>query len=201
VCLDLPLFGFVNAKEGESFACNGAVGMSFMPSSFHTAYLTSIGKNNAFAAEGKSASGSASVVYVSYSLVMTLLEINIPALKDNIKDHKVLKGGDFNQWMNLLAKGLWRAYTTHRYPSSTQRGQYAKFILGWNPKNEMSIDPIVPRDLFDLLEDPKIKNKIQGKEGLKKVLPVFLKGWQYSPETEAGRIQQGQYLDEILGEE
>lgn len=197
-CLDIPLFGFVWAKKGEAFHKNGAANTILRPTTFHTAQTISLGRNNAFANNDAAASGSASVTSLEYGYFLALFEINIPALKENIAKHEVFKTKSVNDWLNLLVKGLWRAYTTHRYPSFTQRGQYAQFILGWNPKKEIEIEPCQPRDLIELLPNPDIKNSKEAKEGLKIVLPKLLESWQYSQETEAGRIEKKSVLTEVL---
>jgi hypothetical protein len=198
-CLDVPLFGFVWAKKGESFNRNGAINTILRPTTFHEAETLSLGRNNAFANNDAAATGSASITSLEYGYFLALFEVNLAALKENTAEHKVFKGKSINDWMNLLVKGLWRAYTTHRYPSFTQRGQYAQFVLGWNPENESKINPVHPRELIKLLDEPRIRNSSEAKAGLKKVLPELLKGWQYSKTTEAGRIEKNGVLTEILG--
>lgn len=197
-CLDIPLFGFVWAKKGENFSRNGAINTILRPTTFHAAETLSLGRNNAFANNGAEASGSATVTSLEYGYFLALFEVNIPTLKENTANHGVFKNKSVNDWLNLMVKGLWRAYTTHRYSSFTQRGQYAQFVLGWNPKDESNIDPVHPRNLIELLPNPNIRNSKEAKEGLKAVLPKLLEGWQYSKETEAGRIEKKGILTEVI---
>jgi len=194
-CLDLPLFGFVWAKKGEAFHRNGAANTIVRPVTFHTPKVLSLGRNNAFANDGAAASGSASIDSLEYGFFLGLIEVNLNTLAENIADHKELQGVD--KWVDLLVKGLWRAYTSHRYPSFTQRSQFAKFLLAWEPAST-DINPIHPRDLAKLIKDEEVLNSVQAQEALKKVLPKLLKGWQYSKNGEKTRIEAGTFLSEVL---
>lgn len=208
-CLDLPLFGFVYAKPGkekglpgESYQKNGATNTILRPTTFHEAKITFLGRNNAFTQKGddgedKEASGSAVTDVLDYGFFLALFEISIPALKENIEKH-IHAPKDVNAWISLLADGLWRAYTTHRYASITQRGQYANFALAWSPEDPGAIKPTTLREIA--FRDEEITNAIQAKKALKTILPSFLKDWQYSQETEAGRIDPKNTLD-ILNQE
>jgi hypothetical protein len=199
-CIDLPLYGFVWAKKNESFNKNGAINTILRPTTFHEAKTISLGRNNAFANNGAAASGSSSVDSLEYGFFLSLWEINIPSLLENIKDHKVIKSEDpLNTWVSLFAGGLWKAYTDHRFPSFTQRSQFAQFLLAWNPEDESNINPIHPKDLIKNLSNPDISTTSEAIDGLKEVLPGFLKGWQYTKATEGGRIEKNSILSDIIG--
>jgi CRISPR/Cas system type I-B associated protein Csh2 (Cas7 group RAMP superfamily) len=178
-CLDLPLFGYVHASKNESFNVVNAANTLFRPSTFHSCRILSLGKNNAFPGEGKEASGSASQDVLEYGFFLALWEVSLPVLEANTKEHKIIsweKQG-LQTWLELFLNGLWKAYMDARYSSATQRSQFAKFIVAWEPQSE--IDPVNPKNLIQDLEEKEIENSIQAKAALQKILPGFLKTWGY----------------------
>ncbi|MDD3886093.1 MAG: hypothetical protein PHI35_04420, partial [Victivallaceae bacterium] len=68
-----------------------------------------------------------------------------------------------------------RAYTSDRFPSFTQRSQFAQFQLGWVPEGEVSYRN--PGDLYRELDEKKIKSHDQAVDALNRLLPGFLDGW------------------------
>jgi Cas7 group CRISPR-associated protein Csh2 len=194
-CVDLPLFGFVYAKPsgskkvpGESFQKNGACNTLLAPRTFHRAKILYIGKNNAFsqkndAGEDKVSSGSAISDVLEYGMFLSLLEVNIPALKENIKGHKL--GEDPAKWVELLLSGIWKAYSSHRMSSNTQRGQFASFLLAWHPDKAEEITPTTLKQVC--YSEGLVTNVVEARKALKGILPGFLGDWQFSSETELYR--------------
>lgn len=194
-CVDLPLFGFVYAKPsgsknvpGESFQKNGSCNTLLAPRTFHRAKILYIGKNNAFAqkndaGEDKAASGSAISDVLEYGMFLTLLEVNIPALRENVSGHKL--GDDPEKWVELLLVAIWKAYSSHRMSSNTQRGQFASFLLAWHPESPEEITPTTFKQVCQ--HEETVTNIIEARAGLRKILPGFLSDWQFRPETELYR--------------
>lgn len=194
-CVDLPLFGFVYAKPsgskkvpGESFQKNGACNTLLAPRTFHRAKVLYVGKNNAFTqknedGEDKAASGSAISDVLEYGMFLTLLEVNIPALTENIGGHKL--GDDPAKWVGLLLSGIWKAYSSHRMSSNTQRGQFASFLMAWQPTNPEEITPTTLKQIC--YNDAAVTNVVEARAALKGILPGFLQDWKWSPETEIYR--------------
>lgn len=193
-CLDLPLFGYVHAVTKENFNVTNAANTLFRPVTFHSCDIYSLGRNNAFPGEGKESSGSATVDSLEYGFFLALWEINLNMLKINTANHKVLKS-DSKGWLEALINGMWRAYTTDRYPSFTQRSQFAQFVIGWTPTGEPSYEN--PADLYEKLDDKMIKTHSEAVAALQKVLPDFLKGWGCTPEQTFIRHQAGNFTAEI----
>jgi hypothetical protein len=209
-CLDIPLFGITYAKPSEktekgkklnidNFQRMQSTNTIIRPTLFHEASILSLGKNNAFAqvnsesGEDKAASGSAVTDVLEYGFFLALFEINLPALRENIKGHAFSE--NVNDWVNLLASGLWRAYSTHRIPSITQRSQFANFLLAWSPENEENITPVTFREL--VYNGSPITSLTKAKEVIHTTLDPFLTGWQYTKETEAGRLDPKNTLAKI----
>jgi hypothetical protein len=187
-CLDLPLFGYVHAVKNENFNVTNAINTLFRPVTFHSCEIMSLGRNNAFPTldkqgEIKDAAGSATVDSLEYGFFLSLWEVNLNMLKVNAQEHKVLKWNDRKAqgWLEMFVNGLWKAYTTDRFPSFTQRSQFAQFTLGWQPDGEVSYEN--PADLFSRLENKQIKNHSDAISGLNTVLPDFLEGWGYNSGT------------------
>ena len=182
-CVDLPLFGYVHAVKKESFNLTNSANVLFPPATFHACDTPSVGKNNAFVGvkedgEEKGAAGSNSVDVLTYGTFLALWEINIPTLKENIKGHKL--GEDVNQWVGWLTEALWAAYGEARYPSVTQRSQFARFLVVWQYESYDAINPINPKDLIALLPEDKRKVTTQeeSKEGLTLILPTLFTAYQ-----------------------
>ena len=187
-CLDLPLFGYVHAVKSESFNVTNAINTLFRPVTFHSCEIMSLGRNNAFPSlnkqgEIKEAAGSATVDSLEYGFFLSLWEINLNMLKVNAQEHKVLNWSDTKAkgWLEVFINGLWKAYTTDRFPSFTQRSQFAQFALGWQPEGEVSYEN--PADLFSRLDNKDINTHDGAMSALNSVLPPFLEGWGYKPET------------------
>jgi hypothetical protein len=188
-CLDLPLFGYVHAVKGENFSVTNSVNTLFRPVTFHSCEIMSLGRNNAFPTldkngEAKEAAGSATVDSLEYGFFLSLWEVNLNMLKINAHKHKVL---DWNEsgpegWLEVFINGLWKAYTSDRFPSFTQRSQFAQFLVGWQPKDDVSYAN--PADLIKALDDKKITNHDDAIASLKKVLPDFLDGWNCNETTQ-----------------
>lgn len=186
-CLDLPLFGYVQTAE-EKFNVTNAANTLFRPSTFHSCRILPLGRNNAFATGESGASGSATVDSLEYGFFLALWEINLNMLRINASDHAVVQWEDdsgFVPWLELLANGLWWAYTRERCSSFTQRPQFAQFLLGWQPSDPMKISYANPQDLYrELPDDGKlIDDHATAVQKLNTVLPAFLKNWGYSDET------------------
>ncbi len=187
-CLDLPLFGYVQAVEKDKYNVTNAINTLFRPSTFHSCEIFSLGRNNAFPGEKdgrvNEASGSASVDSLEYGFILSLWELNLNMLRINAEHHKLI---DWNKsgasgWMELFVNGLWRAYTSDRYPSFTQRSQFAQFIVGWLPEGNVSYEN--PADLFNKLDKKKITSHCDAITELNKILPEFLKNWDCNQKTQ-----------------
>ncbi len=184
--LDLPLFGYVHAIKAENFNANGAVNTLFRPSTFHSCEIYALGRNNAFPTldkkngEVKDAAGSATVDSLEYGFFLALWEINLNMLRLNAEANKMVNWNDngVNRWLSLFANGMWRAYDSDRYPSFTQRSQFAQFQLGWLPEAGAELSYQNPADLYDSLENKKITSHSKAIDALGKALPEFLSGWK-----------------------
>ena len=175
--LDLPLFGYVHAVAKENFNVAGAVNTLFRPVTFHSCDIYSLGRNNAFPAAGKESAGSASVDSLEYGFFLSLWEINLNMLRVNAEENKMINWADkgVSGWIEALVNGMWKAYSSDRYPSFTQRSQFAQFALGWVPEGEVSFAN--PADLYEKLEDARIKTHREAMTALDQTLPSFLEGW------------------------
>ncbi|MEA2012460.1 MAG: type I CRISPR-associated protein Cas7 [Verrucomicrobiota bacterium] len=189
-CLDLPLFGYVHAVKNENFSVTNAINTLFRPVTFHSCEIMSLGRNNAFPSlnsktgEVKEAAGSATVDSLEYGFFLSLWEINLNMLKINTKDHKVInldKKG-IEAWLKVFINGLWKAYTSDRYPSFTQRSQFAQFAIGWQPSGDVSYAN--PADLIENLEEKKVTNHADAVDALNDILPDFLQGWNCDSNTQ-----------------
>jgi len=181
-CLDLPLFGYVHAISGESFNVTNAVNTLFRPSTFHACEIMSLGRNNAFptldkSGEVKDSAGSATVDSLEYGFFLSLWEVNLNMLRVNAENHKTMNWATIGTtgWLEVFINGLWKAYTTDRFPSFTQRSQFAQFAVGWEPKDDVSFAN--PAGLIEQLEKKKIKSHSEAVDSLNAVLPDFLSGW------------------------
>ncbi len=180
--LDLPLFGYVHAIKGENFNVTNAANTLFRPVTFHDCEIYSLGRNNAFPTldkqnKVKDSAGSATVDSLEYGFFLALWEINLNMLRVNASASKLIdweKGGAA-RWFEALVNGMWRAYSSDRYPSFTQRSQFAQFVLGWMPEGEVSYAN--PASLYDRLEEKRINTHSGAVAALEKVLPDFLSGW------------------------
>ncbi len=180
--LDLPLFGYVHAVKGENFNVTNAANTLFRPVTFHGCEVYSLGRNNAFPTldkEGKvkDSAGSATVDSLEYGFFLALWEVNLNMLRINASGSKLIdweKGGAA-KWFEALVNGMWRAYSSDRYPSFTQRSQFAQFVLGWIPGGDVSYAN--PADLYDGLNEKLIKSHSGAVAALEQLLPDFLSGW------------------------
>ncbi len=186
--LDLPLFGYVHAVQKESFNVTNAANTLFRPITFHGCEIYSLGRNNAFPTldknnEVKDSAGSATVDSLEYGFFLALWEINLNMLRVNASENRLLpwdKTGAAG-WLQLLADGMWRAYTSDRYPSFTQRSQFAQFQIAWAPTDNVSYAN--PGSLYESLEEKNIKSHSKAMEALAKLLPDYLKGWGCTAES------------------
>jgi CRISPR/Cas system type I-B associated protein Csh2 (Cas7 group RAMP superfamily) len=189
-CLDLPLFGYVHAIKNENFSVTNAINTLFRPVTFHSCEIMSLGRNNAFptldkkTGEVKEAAGSATVDSLEYGFFLSLWEVNLNMLKINTKGHKVieLEKDGIEAWLELFINGLWKAYTSDRFPSFTQRSQFAQFAIGWQPKDDVSYAN--PADLIEKLNDKKVTNHADAVEALNQILPDFLESWNCNQDTQ-----------------
>lgn len=181
--LDLPLFGYVHAVKGENFNVTNAANTLFRPVTFHGCEVYSLGRNNAFptldnkTGNVKDSAGSATVDSLEYGFFLALWEINLNMLRINASGSKLIdweKGGAA-KWFEALVNGMWRAYSSDRYPSFTQRSQFAQFVLGWMPEGDVSYAN--PADLYDGLNEKLIKGHSGAVAALEQLLPTFLNGW------------------------
>ncbi len=205
--LDLPLFGYVHAVEKENFNVTNAVNTLFRPITFHGCNIYFLGRNNAFPTlnkqgEVKDSSGSASVDELEYGFFLALWEINLNMLRINASGNQVIKWDENAraEWLGILLDGMWRAYTSDRYPSFTQRSQFAQFQIGWLPTGDVSYQN--PGDLYDTLadEDKMILNHNQAMSALGKVLPGFLSGWNCNAETAFFTRKAANFTCELPGD-
>lgn len=186
-CLDLPLFGYVHAVKSESFNVTNAANTLFRPSTFHSCEIFSLGRNNAFPGlkdgEAKESAGSATVDSLEYGFFLALWEINLNMLRVNAENHKVIdwKTAGAAGWLEMLINGMWRAYTSDRYPSFTQRSQFAQFVVGWQPQGDVSYAN--PAELIGKLEHKKIIAHHEAVSALNGLLPEFLQEWGCNPAT------------------
>jgi hypothetical protein len=187
-CLDLPLFGYVHAVKGENFNALGAANTLFRPCTFHPAKILQLGRNNAFPGEEKEAAGSAVIDSLEYGFFLALFEVNHRVLESNASEHIEVKWDDdgIATWLSLLCSGLWRAYTTDRYSSFTQRSQFAKFLTCWSPAGpDLSFEQ--PKGLISKLDDGEISSTRAAASQLQKLVPTFLQGYGWSKECELAR--------------
>lgn len=183
-CLDTPLFGYVHAVSKENFNVTNAANTLFRPVTFHECSILQLGRNNAFPGDGNESSGSASVDSLEYGFFLALWEIHLNALRVNASRHALV---DWNAhgasaWLDLLANGLWRAYTVDRFPSFTQRSQFAQFLLTWAPPVD-GLNYTAPQDIHSRLDKKLLKNHSDAVQALRGVLPGFLKEWNCNGET------------------
>ena len=181
-CLDLPLFGYVHAVSKESFNVTNAANTLFRPTTFHSCEIFSLGRNNAFSTldkdgEAKESAGSATVDSLEYGFFLALWEINLNMLRINAENHKVIdwKKAGAAGWLEMLVNGMWLAYTSDRYPSFTQRSQFAQFVVGWQPQGDVSYEN--PAELIGRLEHKKITAHHEAIAELNNIIPAFLNGW------------------------
>ncbi|MDD3886707.1 MAG: hypothetical protein PHI35_07540, partial [Victivallaceae bacterium] len=180
--LDLPLFGYVHAIKNENFNVTNAANTLFRPETFHGCEIYSLGRNNAFPTldkktdQIKESAGSATVDELEYGFFLALWEINLNMLRVNAAQNMLIPWGENGpaNWLAMLADGMWRAYTSDRFPSFTQRSQFAQFQLGWVPEGEVSYRN--PGDLYRELDEKKIKSHDQAVDALNRLLPGFLDG-------------------------
>jgi len=180
--LDLPLFGYVHAIKGENFNVTNAANTLFRPVTFHDCEIYSLGRNNAFPTldkenRVKDSAGSATVDSLEYGFFLALWEVNLNMLRINAAGNRLIdweKDGAA-KWFEALVNGMWRAYSSERYPSFTQRSQFAQFVLGWAPTGDVSYDN--PAALYDRLEDKRINRHSDAVASLAGLLPDFLAGW------------------------
>lgn len=180
--LDLPLFGYVHAIKGENFNVTNAANTLFRPVTFHGCEIYSLGRNNAFPTldkqnKVKESAGSATVDSLEYGFFLALWEINLNMLRINAANNQLVdwQNGGAAKWLELLANGIWRAYSSDRYPSFTQRSQFAQFIVGWVPNGDVSYAN--PADLYNTLGDKLIKTHSGAVAALEQNLGGFLTGW------------------------
>lgn len=180
--LDLPLFGYVHAVKNENFNVTNAANTLFRPVTFHSCEIYSLGRNNAFPTldkdeKVKESAGSATVDSLEYGFFLALWEINLNMLRINATNNALIdwKSGGAAKWLEVLVNGLWRAYSSDRFPSFTQRSQFAQFVLGWLPTGDVSFAN--PADIYDQLDDKLIKSHAAAVSALANVLPGFLGGW------------------------
>ena len=189
--LDLPLFGYVHAVKNENFNVTNAANTLFRPVTFHDCEIYSLGRNNAFPTLDKKqerikdSAGSATVDSLEYGFFLALWEINLNMLRINASGNRLIPWGNNGpgKWLDILANGMWRAYSSDRYPSFTQRSQFAQFILGWIPEIGEELSYANPASLYDRLETKRIKTHSSAVEELKKILPDFLADWGCRNET------------------
>lgn len=186
-CLDLPLFGYVHAEKNQNFNVTNAVNTLFRPVTFHGCKIYSLGRNNAFPGVKNNvvsnAAGSAAVDSLEYGFFLSLWEINLNMLRVNAAEHMLMdwKKNGAKGWLEAFVNGLWKAYSTDRYPSFTQRSQFAQFALGWMPEKEPEY--INPADLYGKLDEREICSHADALKALEKVMPDFLKSWQCDKNT------------------
>jgi len=184
-CLDLPLFGYVHAIKSENFNVTNAANTLFRPSTFHACEIYSLGRNNAFPTlkDGavQESAGSATVDSLEYGFFLALWEINLNMLRVNAEHHQLIDWQKVGAagWLEILINGMWKAYTSDRYPSFTQRSQFAQFVVGWQPTGDVSYAN--PAELFDKLEQKKLTAHHEALTALNTVLPDFLRGWGCTP--------------------
>ena len=188
--LDLPLFGYVHAIKNENFNVTNAANTLFRPVTFHSAEIYSLGRNNAFPTLDKNkevnySAGSATVDSLEYGFFLALWEINLNMLRINAEENKLLdwKKEGAAGWIQLLADGMWRAYSSDRFPSFTQRSQFAQFISAWVPDGDVNYAN--PGDLYNMLpsESKTVKSHSEAISALGKILPDYLEGWGCTDNT------------------
>lgn len=185
-CLDTPLFGYVHAVARQHFNVTNAVNTLFRPVTFHACRILPLGRNNAFPQEGAESAGSAVVDSLEYGFFLALWEINLSMLKTNASGHKVVPwddGSSYGAWVELFLNGLWRAYTSDRYPSFTQRPQFAQFVVGWQPEVE-NHEFLAPQDLIQSVGTEPLTSHDEAMDSLSGLLPSFLNEWGLSSENE-----------------
>ena len=182
--LDAPLFGYVHAVSQENYNLTNAANTLFRPVTFHECSIVQLGRNNAFPGESKESSGSASIDSLEYGFFLALWEVHLNALRVNAETHALVDWSQYgaNAWLDLLVNGLWRAYTIDRYPSFTQRPQFAQFLTAWTPQVD-GLQYTSPQDLYVRLDKKLIKQHDDAIEALKNILPGYLKEWNCNDET------------------
>lgn len=183
-CLDTPLFGYVHAVSKENFNVTNAANTLFRPVTFHECSILQLGRNNAFPGEDKESAGSASIDSLEYGFFLALWEVHLNALTVNASEHALVDWKTYGAaaWIDLLVNGLWRAYTVDRYPSFTQRSQFAQFLVSWTPPTD-SLNYTAPQDLYLRLENKLIKNHDSAISSLGKILPNYLSEWNCDEST------------------
>ncbi len=203
--LDLPLFGYVHAVRQENFNVTNAANTLFRPVTFHDCEIYSLGRNNAFPTLDektnriRESAGSATVDSLEYGFFLALWEINLNMLRINASGSKLVDWaqGGAAKWIELLANGMWRAYSSDRFPSFTQRSQFAQFVLGWLPTGDVSYAN--PASLYDQLEEKRIKTHSGAVAALAKLLPDYLAGWDCRNETVFLKHQAANFPVELPG--
>lgn len=183
--LDLPLFGYVHTIGQEKFNLTNAANTLFRPITFHGSKIYTLGRNNAFptldkTGKAKDASGSSAIEELEYGFFLALWEINLNMLRVNASANTLIPWDDEKaraKWIAILADAMWRAYTSDRYPSFTQRSQFAQFQIGWLPEGEVSYAN--PASLYNQLaeNEKEITSHSKAIEYLNKLLPDFLSDW------------------------
>ncbi len=181
--LDLPLFGYVCAIEQKKFNVTNAANTLFRPVTFHDCPIYSLGRNNAFPTKENASAGSATVDSLEYGFFLALWEINLNMLRINAAGNKLIdwETEGSAKWLEALVNGMWKAYSSDRYPSFTQRSQFAQFLIGWVPGGDVSYAN--PASLYDSLDETLIKTHSGAVAALNKVLPAYLSGWDCRSEN------------------
>ena len=177
--LDLPLFGYVHAIKNENFNVTNCVNTLFRPVTFHGCDIYSLGRNNAFPGTDKESAGSAAVDSLEYGFFLALWELNLNTLRINASKSKIVdwQNDGAARWIELLTDGMWRAYSSDRFPSFTQRSQFAQFLIGWMPEADAELSYANPGDLYWKLGQKKLTSHADAVKALQQVLPGFLAGW------------------------
>lgn len=189
-CLDLAMFGYVHAKKGENFSVTNAANTLFPPMTYHSCELLGVGHNNAFPGDGNESAGSSTDDVVQYGMFLSLWEFNLNMLKVNAEKHKLLRWTDDETacaaWIRAFINGAWRAYTSDRYPSCTQRSQFAQFIVGWHPSvfdDGRNILKRNPADFVKQVPRGEVFDHESAVATLERLLPDFLRGWCCTKDT------------------
>ena len=176
-CVDTPLFGYTHTVTKESYSTTNACTTLYRPSTFHPAEINYMGTSNAFYKEDGSPSGGATVDVLEYGYFFALLEINLSMLVHNLQEHKILTKS--SEAMEFLVNGLWKAYTSDRFPSITQRSQFAHGLVGWIPKKITTYS----NPAKSLFTDQEITNRKEAVEAFREKLKIFLKNYDCTKET------------------
>ena len=92
------------------------------------------------------------------------------------------------KWIDVLASAQWAAYTTHRFSSQTQRNQFAKLQVIWQPKQAEVSEYAYPKDLINLLGVNKtVTSWPEAKKALNAVvLPYLLDSYKLTKDNILG---------------